>query len=317
MDAAQNFEIGNESGAWLRVSSLGATLVAGRFAGVAIMPEVDPMKRPLACGELLLPWPNRLRDGQWQLTGPDGEVGGAVALNEPERHNAIHGLVRDLFFEPVRHESHRVLLSTTLSASKGYPFSLSIEVDIEAHGLGFTYRTRLKNLSPAHAPYVWGAHPYFGIDAQSADQFELWAPAESVIAVNERLLPIAIHPVDAQTDLRAGRRLDELRLDHGFLHLAPGQVPLGPSYPEAPRVVARLSDRHGRGVEVSADAGADYLQVFTPRERGDVLGPGAWVALEPMTGPADALNSGEGVRWLEPEATVSIAWSVGAFGDWN
>ena len=34
------------------------------------------------------------------------------------------------------------------------------------------------------------------------------------------------------------------------------------------------------------------------------------VALEPMTAPANALNSGEGLRWLEPGGTFSAEWGI-------
>src|ERR671929_60544 len=42
-----------------------------------------------ARGQPLIPWPNRLRDGRYSF---DGEH--QVPLTEPDKHNAIHGLVR-------------------------------------------------------------------------------------------------------------------------------------------------------------------------------------------------------------------------------
>src|SRR5947209_908729 len=41
-------------------------------------------------GQLLLPWPNRVRDGAYRFAGADHQL----ALTEPDRHHAIHGLVR-------------------------------------------------------------------------------------------------------------------------------------------------------------------------------------------------------------------------------
>jgi len=41
-------------------------------------------------GQLLVPWPNRLRDGRYTWRGRDLQL----ALSEPERSNAIHGLAR-------------------------------------------------------------------------------------------------------------------------------------------------------------------------------------------------------------------------------
>ena len=40
-------------------------------------------------GQVLAPWPNRIRDGQYGFGGEHLQL----PLTEPERHNAIHGLV--------------------------------------------------------------------------------------------------------------------------------------------------------------------------------------------------------------------------------
>ncbi|MDQ0259359.1 galactose mutarotase-like enzyme [Sinomonas atrocyanea] len=36
------------------------------------------------------------------------------------------------------------------------------------------------------------------------------------------------------------------------------------------------------------------------------------VALEPMSGAANAFNSGAGLGWLEPGASASIRWGIGS-----
>ena len=43
-----------------------------------------------AHGAVLIPWPNRLGDGSYEFDGARHQL----ALSEPERRNAIHGLVR-------------------------------------------------------------------------------------------------------------------------------------------------------------------------------------------------------------------------------
>jgi len=41
-------------------------------------------------GQVLIPWPNRLQDGSYEFDARRHQL----PLNEPERRNAIHGLVR-------------------------------------------------------------------------------------------------------------------------------------------------------------------------------------------------------------------------------
>ena len=48
-------------------------------------------------GQVLAPWPNRLGDGRYSFEGRDAQA----ALDEPDRHNAIHGLVRWLPWQVV------------------------------------------------------------------------------------------------------------------------------------------------------------------------------------------------------------------------
>src|SRR5262245_1734340 len=44
---------------------------------------------PGGAGQVLAPWPNRIRDGQYVFDG----VPHQLPLTEPTRHNSLHGLV--------------------------------------------------------------------------------------------------------------------------------------------------------------------------------------------------------------------------------
>ena len=43
---------------------------------------------PASAGQLLAPWPNRIRDGRYTFEGTAYQL----PLTEPGKHNAIHGL---------------------------------------------------------------------------------------------------------------------------------------------------------------------------------------------------------------------------------
>lgn len=70
-----------------------------------------------AHGAALIPWPNRLRDGKYHFDGSDYQL----ALTEPEKHNAIHGLLRWRPWQLVRHDADRVMLTTVLHPMQGRP----------------------------------------------------------------------------------------------------------------------------------------------------------------------------------------------------
>ena len=293
------FSFGDSNGFELTVARRGAALTGARYRGQSVMPRIDPVDHPLSAGDLLLPWPNRIRDGRWSTGG----VGGTAPINEPARNNAIHGLVRALEFVPVQLEAHRGVLRTRLEAGESYPFTLEIELEFSLNGPELRVDTGITNLSAERAPWAFGVHPYLGIAGLGADELELQVNASEVLLTDERMLPIGREAVSGRTDLRTPRPLAHLNLDHAFVGRGTGAI-------------AILAARDGRSLEVHGDESIRYLQVFTPLERGTALGDGAWVAIEPMTAPADALNSGEAVRWLPPGETASVSWSLRATGTW-
>ena len=59
--------------------------------------------------------------------------------------------------------------------------------------------------------------------------------------------------------------------------------------------------------ELWADPVFGYVQVFTPP---DLVGRGRAVAVEPMTCPPDALNSGTGLITLAPEESWQGSWGL-------
>jgi aldose 1-epimerase len=66
----------------------------------------------------------------------------------------------------------------------------------------------------------------------------------------------------------------------------------------------------GRRVEIWQDENCHWVQVFTTRKFPKGAAEGLAVAIEPMTAPPNGFNSGEGVRWLEPDEHWSVTWGV-------
>ena len=69
----------------------------------------------------------------------------------------------------------------------------------------------------------------------------------------------------------------------------------------------RLTAPDGRGVTLWSDPAFGCTHVFvTDRLPGRPIA----VAVEPLTAPADALNSGEGLHWLEPGGRFTARWGL-------
>ena len=180
-----------------------------RAYAVGDRPVLDPYPIDALCdgehGAPLIPWPNRLADGAYRFDGTDY----TVALNEPERHNAIHGFLSWRSWHAVEHHISRVVMGTRLHPLAGYPFSLDIRVTYELGGDGLVVSTTAANIGDQACPYGTGQHPYLSPGPGQIDDCILELGASTrILTANERQLPTGTATVEGtEFDFRAGRRL--------------------------------------------------------------------------------------------------------------
>jgi aldose 1-epimerase len=105
-------------------------------------------------GQVLIPWPNRVQDGQFEWDGESYQL----PLDEPPF--AIHGLVRWQPWTCAERSSARVALEHVLYPSRGYPFTLRLRVEYSLAADGLAVRTIAENAGTVAAPFGAGHHPY-------------------------------------------------------------------------------------------------------------------------------------------------------------
>ena len=265
--------------------------------GIDLVPAYgEDQAPPMGAGIVLAPWPNRIRDGRWTHDG----VTRQLAITEPARDNAIHGLLRYTEYTPIARERDSVTLRAVIYPQLGYPFLLGTAVHYELVSDGLQVTHFVENLGVEAAPVAIGSHPYLKIGGVPTADLSLRLDAASHIEVDDRLLPTGEVPVDGtEWDFREGRRVGDVDLDDAFGELAS----------EDGQVLHTLTAPDGRSVSIWADDEFDYVQVFTtrefPGEDGDVA-----IAVEPMTAPAEAFNSGRGLRWLGPGEDWQLSWGI-------
>jgi galactose mutarotase-like enzyme len=253
-------------------------------------------------GQALLPWPNRIERGQYAFDGQSYQL----ALTEPLRSNAIHGLTRWSHWHAVERAAHRVVLEHALDPQPGYPFALALRLEYELTGNGFRVRASTTNVGAARCPFGAGFHPYFtcGPTGARVDESLLKVPSSEYLLTNAVGIPTGRLPVDGTPfDFRRERPIGGLALDHAFTGLvrdADG------------RARVELASAGGeRRITVRLDENYRYVQVFT----GDTLPASErrfGLAIEPMTCPANAFTTGEDLRVLEPGASWQCEWDVTA-----
>ncbi len=252
-----------------------------------------------AHGAVLLPWPNRLANGRYEF---DGELH-QLALTEPAKRNAIHGLLRWRAWMAVEREPDRVVMATRLYPEPGYPFALDATVAYELGEGGLEVTIGAVNVGSRACPYGAGQHPYLSPGAAgTVDDCLLELPARTRLLVDERhRVPIDREPVEGTPfDFREPHPIGALEIDAGFRDL---------NRDTHGRATARLHRPDGAKVELWVDEQYEVLQVYT----ADTLARSrrrTGLAVEPMTCAANALQSGDGLARLDPGQSLSARWGV-------
>lgn len=277
----------------------GAALIDLQHAGRPLIAGHAAGESPVGYqGVVLAPWPNRIGDGRYSFQGREYQL----VLTEPDRGNALHGLVQDVPWTPVDHAGDAVRLVHRLRPTPGYPFALDLAVDYTLTDTGLSFRLTATNVGDDAAPYGGSFHPYLvaGSGRTGVDDWILTSPASRSLAVDpERLLP-GILGTEARLDFREPTKLAGVEVDHAFTDIAFDKNGL-----------ARLTlvDADGVGASMTWDHSCPWLQLCIPGDRFPRLTRQA-LAVEPMTCPPDAFRSGIDLIVLEPAASHSFRLTI-------
>jgi aldose 1-epimerase len=252
-----------------------------------------------AHGAPLIPWPNRVADGRFTFEGSTYQL----ALTEPEKRNAIHGLLRWRNWRLLDHAPDRVVVGNRLHPLAGWPFPLDLSLSYSLADDGLTVETRATNIGDAPCPFACGQHPYLSPgDGETIDRCVLELRAQTRIDTDqERQLPTRREPVDgSEYDFSSPREIGSLEMDYAFTDLGRDQDG---------RAWVRMSCPDGRTVELWADQTYPVMEIFTadglpPDRRRRGLGS------EPMSAPPNALATGEMLVRLEPGQEHVARWGV-------
>ena len=290
----------SQSGSRAIVTTVGAGLRLFEVNGIQYTETYGADESPpMGAGAVLVPWPNRVAGARWSQDGAVHDL----EITEPQRGNAIHGLVRHETWTVTEHGKARVSLEVTLDAQPGYPFPFRTTISYELGVRGLNVTHGVVNLGDARMPFGVGTHPYLRPGNASLPDCDLRLAATTMAPLDKvRMVPVG--PIldirNSEYDFRRGELLCNLELDHAF----GGCKPRGGSG----LVKHAIKGRDG-GVELWADPDFRWVQVYTPFNFPGAHG-GFAVAVEPMTCPPDALNSGKDLLFLDPGESWAGRWGI-------
>lgn len=251
---------------------------------------------PVFNAAVLVPWPNRLRDGRYRVDGTSYQL----PVSEPDRGTALHGLGCWYRWTLVDSAPDSVTLELALPAQKGWPFQLVTRVryTVDA-GSGLEVVVRTTNVGAGTAPYGVGFHPWLSAGGADLDDCTVRLDATEHVTVDDRLLPTGVEPVTGDHDLREPRSLAGLDLDDAWV---------GATRDADGLAWCRLGCPDGSTPAVWMDGTMDCWQVCSADHIDGHERFG--LAAEPMSCYADAFNTGDRLVRLAPGDSHEVRWGA-------
>jgi aldose 1-epimerase len=280
------------------IASVGASVRTLRHEGRDLILPYDAEEiRPGFRGCVLAPWPNRIAHGRWSWNGESLQL----AITEPERGHALHGLAVWSDWDEVALTGDAVTLETPIVAQPGYPYRLRLTVRWSLHSNGLRCDLTVTNEDQRAAPFGCSIHPYFVAPTGPLDDWTLHVAADAELMVDETSIPTELVTVLPDHDFREPRPIGRATIDHTFT---------GFPFDDGTQSVT-LTDSNGDGARITFGRETPWVQVCTS-DWPELPGHRAGVAIEPMTCPPNAFATHEDVIAIAPGAVQHRWWHLAA-----
>ncbi len=271
---------------------LGASL---RHRGEELLGRLDEIeafaRTGRTCGiPLLHPWANRLGSLRYQAAGREVLLDPASSLlHFTDDGLPIHGVPWSRLSWQVTGADPNTLKAqlewTRDELLAVFPFPHRLEMVVALRPNSLTVETTLVAGLSGPVPVSFGFHPYLRLPGLPRAAWQVHLPAMGHLLLDTRLLPTGEESPFAALDTSLGGR----NFDDSFVTLE-----------ERPLFSVMGG---GRRITIEFLEGYRYAQVYTPSGKD-------YLALEPMTAPANALATGRGLRLVEPGGTFQAAFRV-------
>lgn len=274
------------------VPAQGGIILDIRFKDISI---IDGYQTPIEVdlnnwgkSVLLYPFPNRLKDGQYQWEGQTYQF----PLNDDQTQNALHGLGMTQAMnitKVVTDDQSGTLICQYSNQGKHdyYPFLFHFSAAFTITESGFAVELSAKNQDQKAIPFGYGWHPYFSL-SEKIEEVELQLPNLDLVGIDARMIPTGKRY--AFDDFLKPKKIGTTVLDNCF------------ATQTTPDNKIHI---HLKGSKGSLDywqenqTGAyQFVQLFTPPMRKSI-------AIEPMTCNVDAFNNQDGLITLNPGESSS------------
>jgi aldose 1-epimerase len=298
----------------LSLTHLGEELLAQNEGLRAYMERGKTMGIPL-----LYPWANRLAGWSYEIAEKSVTIEPDRTLIATDGNGLpIHGVIggrqswkadSSAAGQPARGSSgarpeHRPnepqpehdALTATLAWSAeqkdlfgAFPFEHEVRYEAELAGGALTVTIAVDACADDHVPVAFGFHPYLSPPGAERDRYEIELPRMKRLMLDEWQIP---ESRGRWAEPWRGALADRV-WDDGWVSLS-----------EPAAFVVQAGHRR---IEMTFREGYPCAQTYAPRG-------GRFVCFEPMTAPANALRSGEGLTVLAPGERYVASWELRVLG---
>lgn len=291
--SARTIKAGDLCATWLPgLGMLGAVL---EHRGVEILGRVEDVagfaKIGRVCGiALLYPWANRLGGFRYHAAGQEVTLdASSPLLYFDDRGLPMHGVPWSrLDWQLTAQDSNSLTARLDWASEKllaVFPYPHQIEMSVVLEPTRLTIETAVQAGASRPVPVSFGFHPYLDLPGANRSEWRVHFPAMQHLELDARQIPTGNERPFPGLD----GALNGYEFDDGFA-LAGEQ--------------AQFSVQGGgRRVTFEFQTGFPYAQIFVPPDKD-------YIALEPMTAPANALVSGHGLRLVEPGNTFRARFCI-------
>jgi galactose mutarotase-like enzyme len=243
---------------------------------------------------LLHPWANRLERPGYAVAGKEVSLPEGDPRIKFDGYRPIHGVAPaflhwELVGAPERSSVKARLSWSSPELLEVFPFTHELELEAAVADGQLTMDTTLYATGPDPVPVAFGYHPYLRVPGTSRTDWSIQLGAFRRLVLDDRMIPTGERqPVDQRCV-----ELGDSSWDDAFDGLT---TPAG------------FEASTGRSsVEVEFLRGYAFAQVFAP--------PGTnYICFEPMTAPANALNSGDGLHVIAPGEDYRASFRIKVSG---
>ncbi len=201
-----------------------------------------------------------------------------------------HGFARHLPWavEDLTESAIRMVLQSSSLTRTMFPWDFELELEYSLTAKGLSASVKIKNLSQDQLPFHFGFHPYFVSEAPYTRQ---------VIKV----------PESRSLRLLGGRETETVQPENRIISLN-SSLSLTRFYEGVSPEGFMLMDRQSQWA-VTVQADVKYFRgwaIWRPRLDAP------FVCIEPWTAPPNALNTGEGIHWVESGGSLSAGMLISA-----